>query len=343
MPADVQKNQTSSNIINSFTGLKAMVIGDVMTDSYVFGKVDRISPEAPVPVVHITHREERPGGAANVAINIKALGATPILCSVTGDDVSGHTFETLLGKEQLSTKGILKIAGRKTTVKTRVIGNNHQLLRVDDETVEDLTGNAAAAFVNLCTELIQTEKPDVIIFEDYDKGVLSVSVIEKITDAANKANIPVAVDPKKKNFNSYKNITLFKPNLHELKSGLGISIDKIDVPHLKKAVSTFLDERSIAMVMVTLSEAGVFIATANEAILLPAHVRNISDVSGAGDTVISVAALCLALNLPIATIAGLANLAGGLVCELVGVVPIDKQKLLEEAEKNNILAVSVNH
>ncbi len=209
-----------------------MVIGDVMTDSYVFGKVERISPEAPVPVVHITHREERPGGAANVAINIKALGAIPVLCSVTGDDAAGHIFETLLVNEQLETKGILRLAGRKTTVKTRVIGNNHQLLRVDDETIEDLTNDAAVAFISRCNAMISEEKPAVIIFEDYDKGVLTAQVIEAITESAIKAGIPVAVDPKKKNFNSYRGVTLFKPNLHELKTGLDVTIDKLDVPHL---------------------------------------------------------------------------------------------------------------
>src|SRR5687768_14675396 len=154
-----------------------MVIGDVMTDSYVFGKVERISPEAPVPVVHITHREERPGGAANVAINIKALGAQPVLCSVTGNDMAGHTFKTLLEKEQLSTTGILQVDNRQTTVKTRVIGNNHQLLRVDDETVEELSSESANAFITRCINIIKEEQPSVIIFEDYDKGVLTKEVI----------------------------------------------------------------------------------------------------------------------------------------------------------------------
>ena|SRR5688572_7836815 len=318
-----------------------MIIGDVMTDSYVFGKVERISPEAPVPVVHITHREERPGGAANVAINIKSLGAIPILCSVTGDDTTGAVFQTLLEKENLSTNGILKIPGRKTTVKTRVIGNNHQLLRVDDETVEDLKGASATSFISRCISLMESEKPSVIIFEDYDKGVLSEAVINKLVEAAARLEIPTAVDPKKKNFNSYRGVTLFKPNLHELKSGLGVTIDKIDLPNLKQAVSSLLNDREMSMVMVTLSESGVFIGTKNESLLLPAHVRNISDVSGAGDTVISVAALCLALNLPISVIAGLANLAGGLVCEMVGVVPIDKLKLTEEAARNNIVPETV--
>ena len=340
-PVVLQHKLKSSDIIQSFAGLKAMVIGDVMTDSYVFGKVERISPEAPVPVVHISHREERPGGAANVAINIKSLGAHPVLCSVTGDDAAGRNFETLLDKEGISARGILKIAGRKTTVKSRVIGNNHQLLRVDDETIEELDNAATEKFVKLCSLLMEEEKPDVIIFEDYDKGVLSQKVIEKLVQISLIKGIPTAVDPKKKNFNAYEGVTLFKPNLHELKTGLGVTIDKIDIPALKNAILPLLD-KNVSVVLVTLSEAGVFIASREEAYLLPAHVRNISDVSGAGDTVISVAALCLALNLPLPTIAGLANLAGGLVCEMVGVVPIDKMKLLEEAEKTNILPESVN-
>ena len=336
------KNQSKSgNIIDDFNDIKVMVIGDVMTDSYVFGKVERISPEAPVPVVHITHREERPGGAANVAINLKALGAIPFLCSVTGDDISGSTFQTLLEKEGINTSYIQKVKGRKTTVKTRVIGNNHQLLRVDDETIEELSDNVGNAFAKHCIALMDTEKPGVIVLEDYDKGVLSELVITQLVNAALVRGIPTAVDPKKKNFNVYEGVTLFKPNLHELKSGIGVTVDKIDVPHLKEAVSTLLDKRRISIVMVTLSEAGVFIASRDEAMLLPAHVRNISDVSGAGDTVISVAALCLALNLPIGTIAGLANLAGGLVCEMVGVVPIDKKKFVEEADKHNIVDESV--
>lgn len=338
----MQNTLNFKQIIQSFTGLKVMVIGDVMTDSYVFGKVERISPEAPVPVVHITHKEDRPGGAANVAINIQALGAIPILCSVTGDDEQGRNFEKLLEIQKLSVNGIIKLAGRKTTVKTRVIGNNHQLLRVDDETVEDLDDDAAENFILKCVELMQSEKPAAIIFEDYDKGVLSASVIQNLTAAANKFNIPVAVDPKIKNFNTYKNVTLFKPNLHELKSGMGKGLVKSDTESLKKAVAPLLNDRNIKTVMVTLSEAGVFIATKDEALTLPAHVRNISDVSGAGDTVISVAALCMALNLPVSQIAGLANLAGGLVCEMVGVVPIDKTKLTEEAGKIQIPSGSVN-
>ena len=326
--ADIQQ------LLDVFSGLKAMVIGDVMIDAYIFGKVDRISPEAPVPVVHIQKSEMRPGGAANVAINLKSLGAKTVLCSVTGDDEGGEKFKQLLAKEGLSDMGIITSKDHSTTVKTRVIGNNHQLLRVDDETLKDISGSTESKFIDQCIALMKSEKPDVIIFEDYDKGAITENVIRKITDAAAASNIPVTVDPKKKNFNSYRNITLFKPNLHELRTGLGLTIEKADLESLKTAALEMLNNRKMEMVMVTLSEEGMFIATKKESLLIPAHVRSISDVSGAGDTVISVASLCLAAGLPISAIAGLSNLAGGLVCEQVGVVPIDKKRFAEEVTKD---------
>ncbi len=315
-----------------------MVIGDVMTDAYVFGKVDRISPEAPVPVVHITGRENRPGGAANVAINIKSLGAQPLLCSVTGDDDAGYLFATLLEQENISTSGIFRIPGRKTTVKTRVIGNNHQLVRVDDETIEELQGRDQQEFIDRCCELMRKEHPGVVIFEDYDKGVLTADIIKALVQQASELNIPTAVDPKRKNFGKYNNVTLFKPNLHELKSGLGVAFDKPDAESLEKLVKPFMKDHSIESIMVTLSEAGVFITGPGGPLLIPAHVRNISDVSGAGDTVISVAALCLALGTHASTIAGLSNLAGGLVCEEVGVVPVNRERLLHEASRISLFS-----
>lgn len=305
-----------------------------MIDAYIFGKVDRISPEAPVPVVHISKREWRPGGAANVAINIKALGAEPVLCAVTGKDENGSKFKNILADAGLSTDGILESDAHTTTVKTRVIGNNHQLLRVDDETLADLSGETENRFIAHCTTLIGKHKPDVIIFEDYDKGVLTKNVIAAITQVASQASIPVTVDPKKKNFNTYRDVTLFKPNLHELVAGLGIQFTKNDLELLRASVSAMAEERNMKMVMVTLSEAGVYIRSDESDKLIPAHVRNISDVSGAGDTVISVASLCVAAGLPPAAIAALSNLAGGLVCEEVGVVPIDKNKLAAEITGN---------
>ncbi len=319
-----------SSVFEAFNRLKVLVIGDVMVDAYLWGKVDRISPEAPVPIVAVHKRENRLGGAANVAINIRAMGATPILCSVIGDDRHGEELIGLLKELGLETEGMVSSPERVTTVKTRVIGNNHQLLRVDDEVIRDLSQPECALLLNRILSIIEKQKPDVVIFEDYDKGVLVEPLINGVVEACKKQNIPTAVDPKKKNFTHYKNVSLFKPNLLELKQGLKVDIDKTDASKLQAVTTAFQREQGIETLMVTLSEAGVFYAKSGEAEIIPAHIRNISDVSGAGDTVISVASLCLALGMHPHDMAQLANLAGGLVCEKVGVVPVDKQQLLEE-------------
>lgn len=308
-----------------------MVIGDVMVDAYLWGKVDRISPEAPVPIVAIQKRESRLGGAANVAINIRAMGATPILCSVIGDDRNGEDLKGLITELGMNSAGMVSSSERVTTVKTRVIGNNHQLLRVDDEVIHDLSEKENAALLEKVLQLLKSDRPDVVIFEDYDKGVLGEKLIAEIVSNCNKMGIPTAVDPKKKNFLVYRNVTLFKPNLHELKTGLKIELDKPIAKNIEESTRNFRESNNIKTLMVTLSEHGVFYCEGKTNEVIPAHIRTISDVSGAGDTVISVAALCLALNLPSSTMAALANLAGGLVCEKVGVVPIDKEQLLEEA------------
>jgi D-glycero-beta-D-manno-heptose-7-phosphate kinase len=332
----VENKTNLPSIFDAFTRLRVMVIGDVMTDSYLFGKVERISPEAPVPVVHITSRDNRPGGAANVAININEMGATAILCSVTGNDEGGQRFLDQLKAKNLDSKGIIQSTNRVTTVKTRVIGNNHQLLRVDEEQISPLDGKTAVQFIDSCISLMDSEKPDVIIFEDYDKGVLTPMVIDQLTSAAASRSIPITVDPKKVNFSSYKNVKLFKPNLLELKSGTNNTIEKISKEALDAIVKPFLKKQSIEMMMVTLSEAGVYIASEKESLLIPAHVRNVSDVSGAGDTVISIASLCIAAGLSMQTVAALSNLAGGLVCEMIGVVPVNKTTLLAEAVASKI-------
>jgi D-glycero-beta-D-manno-heptose-7-phosphate kinase len=234
----------------------------------------------------------------------------------------------------IDSKGIMQSDEHKTTIKTRVIGNNHQLLRVDDETPFNLSGLRQKEFIHHCLELIRNEKPHVIIFEDYDKGVITPEVIASVTGEAQKLNIPVTVDPKRKNFNHYSNITLFKPNLHELNTGLGIIIEKPDHEVLRDVLSQMISERNMKMIMVTLSEAGVFVTDGDNDALIPAHVRSISDVSGAGDTVISVASLCLAAGTNARTMAALANLAGGLVCEEVGVVPVNRERLIAEAKND---------
>jgi rfaE bifunctional protein kinase chain/domain len=320
-----------SQLFAEFKKLNVLIIGDVMLDSYLWGKVERISPEAPVPIVTITKRENRLGGAANVAINIQSLGAKPILCSVIGSDQNGRTFIELLHQVRMTSDGIIQSENRPTTMKTRVIGNNHQMLRVDDEIDGDISISERKQLLNRISELITKKKIDVIIFEDYDKGVINKNLIEQVVKVAEKNKIPVVVDPKKKNFNHYKNVTLLKPNLKELREGMKLDIEKGDVKEIRDVIEKLSKEHRVETVLVTLSEKGAFVYSPKEEKMIPAHIRNIADVSGAGDTVISVAALCVALNLSPITTATLANLAGGLVCEKVGVVPIEREQLLQEA------------
>lgn len=318
-------------LFDSFNGVKVLIIGDAMVDSYIWGRANRLSPEAPVPVVTVQKKENRLGGAANVALNVQALGATPILCSIIGDDMYGGEFFQLMEKQKLSTQAIFRSDERVTTVKTRIIGNNHHLLRMDEEIDTEASKNDSESLFNKIYLLIKSNEVDVIVFEDYDKGVITPTLIQKVIVEASKKKISVAVDPKKRNFHFYKNVTLFKPNLKELKEGLNAEFDLTNANLLSKVADELRSNQGIENVLITLSEKGMFIASKEAKQIIPAHIRNISDVSGAGDTVISVAALCLALKTDIILMTMLANLAGGLVCEKVGVVPVDKQQLLEES------------
>ncbi len=318
-------------LIHAMNSVKVMVIGDVMLDSYFWGKVERISPEAPVPVVSVEKKESRLGGAANVALNIKAMEAEAILCAVIGNDTYGDDFLRLMDENELNSDGILRVSDRPTTIKTRVIGNNHQLLRIDQESDEEIQRADADKFFDLVCDIANKNSPDVLIFEDYDKGLLNEELITKIIDFFNSLNIPICVDPKKKNFFSYKNTSLFKPNLKELREGLNLALPVDDTAALIQAAQLIIKRQGHKYIMVTLSEKGVLIADAEQAQIFPAHIRKIADVSGAGDTVISIAALALALGAEKNIIAQISNLAGGLVCESVGVVPIDKQRIIEES------------
>jgi rfaE bifunctional protein kinase chain/domain len=321
------------DFFDQFNGKRILVIGDVMVDAYIKGKVTRISPEAPVPIVQLEAREDRLGGAANVALNLSALGASPILCSVIGNDKEAAMLTFLLNENGISAEGIIESSDRKTTVKTRVIGNHQQLLRIDSEQINAITTEESKALIDRVREIC-TQGIDAIIFEDYNKGVLTPSVIESIVNISQEFDIPTTVDPKKDNFLAFKNVTLFKPNLKELKEGLGrdfnFSNDKLAFETAVGELESFLNN---TISMVTLSEHGVFIKDNENQAYFPAHLRTISDVSGAGDTVISVATLCLLVGMSNEMIAQVSNIAGGLVCEKSGVVPIDKQLLLEETIK----------
>ena len=316
-----------SDVLSQIENQNIIVIGDVMIDAYLWGEVNRISPEAPVPIVSVTKRENRLGGAANVALNLKSLGANPIICSVIGQDDAGELFFDLMENHHLSTVGLLESKTRKTTKKTRVISHSQQLLRVDDEISYPLISEIEDQLIQQIKQIIEEQEVKAIIFEDYDKGIISQNLIQKLTTLAIKNGIPTAVDPKKKNYNSYRNIDLFKPNFKEFVEGGKLDILKADTEAIFKNAKQLIEERNIKYVFVTLSDLGVFICNAHEYVLIPAEFRQITDVSGAGDTVISVATLLLAQGLDMKTIASVSNTAGGLVCEKVGVVSITKEEL----------------
>ncbi len=317
------------SLFEQFAGKRIAVVGDVMLDAYLRGGVHRVSPEAPVPIVSLEKQEERLGGAANVALNLVALGAEAIICSVIGDDRDGNRLIEILEEQGISAKGIVQSADRKTTVKTRVIGNNQQLLRIDSEQTDDINAFEQQTIVERIALLLESGI-DALIFEDYNKGVLTASVIQQLIAICQKNGILTTVDPKKKNFLAYQGVTLFKPNLKELKEGLDIQFSMDDRTDFESAVNQLEAKLQNEITFITLSELGVFIKKADDQKYVPAHVRNIADVSGAGDTVISVATLCLTIGLPIQEIAEIANLAGGLVCEKSGVVSIEREQLKAE-------------
>lgn len=327
------KNPDIKSIFDSFNRFNILIIGDVMIDSYMWGKVNRISPEAPVPIIMSTNQENRLGGAANVALNVQALGANPILCSVIGNDSKSKTFYSLLKKRELTNEGILEDDNRKTTVKTRIIADNQHLLRVDEEIDEELNTEIEQKFIKQILTILSDKSINAIIFEDYDKGCITPEVITSVVDFANKNNIPTLVDPKKRNFKEYKNVSLFKPNFKELIEGSKIDIKEGDFGGIFTASQKLHLELSAKYLLITLSELGIFISYNNSYQTIPAEIRDIADVSGAGDTVIGTASLCLAAGIDPELIAGISNLAGGLVCEKVGVVPIDKEQLYLEAAK----------
>lgn len=321
-----------NQLFEDFSRRKILVLGDVMLDAYLEGKVNRMSPEAPVPIVSFTSQEQRLGGAANVALNLLSFGASVTICSVIGADNNGQDLQDLMRKQSISVEGLVLSPNRKTTVKTRVIGNNQQLLRVDNEQTNDILRSEEDELVSKIQELLKSNF-DAIIFEDYNKGVLTESLIGRVISLAKKYNVVTTVDPKQKNFFAYKGVTLFKPNLKELSYGVKRLVDVNNKLDFEAAVLEMNQELNAENVFVTLSEHGVFIQNSSSKHYIPAHFRNIADVSGAGDTVISVATLCLLAGESIENIAAIANLAGGLVCECVGVVAIDKSQLKSELER----------
>ncbi len=324
--------QAFEALFGSFNNTKIGVVGDIMLDTYWWGSVDRISPEAPVPIVSLQRKETRVGGAANVALNLRALGAPTTLFAVIGKDAEGVELNTLLNKEGINTKYINESDTRITTNKVRVMGRNQQMMRLDHEHTNDISEAETEKLLSNFYNYVDNEKPALIILEDYNKGVLTEKVISSVIAYCNSKGIPTSVDPKQKNFLAYKGCTIFKPNLKEVKEGLKIELPVVNEASLSKAHHALHTHLQHTISFITLSEHGVYFGNSATHKLIPTHIRNIADVSGAGDTVIAVASLTYASTQNMELAAELANIAGGLVCELVGTAPINKEHLMNEVK-----------
>jgi D-glycero-beta-D-manno-heptose-7-phosphate kinase len=321
------------NLFHQVAQLKVAVVGDVMLDTYWWGHVERISPEAPVPVVSVDKKEYRIGGAGNVALNIAAMGAKAYAITVMGKDDDGDVLKKLLEEKDIDTKHIVQCTERITTNKIRIISRNQQMMRLDAETTKDIAPADEDKLLYAFEDFIAAESPDVVILEDYNKGVLTPKVIARVIELCQKHHIITAVDPKRKNFFAYKGVDIFKPNLKEVKEALNIIAEGAGEPLLKEMHNHLHEQLQHHISFITLSEKGVFYQQENNAAILPPHVRNIADVSGAGDTVIAVAALIYSASKKVNLMAAIANIAGGLVCEEVGTAAIDKDKLLGECKR----------
>ncbi|MES2431470.1 MAG: PfkB family carbohydrate kinase [Bacteroidota bacterium] len=319
-------------LFSDIAKLKVAVIGDAMLDTYWWGHAERISPEAPVPIVAVSKKEKRIGGAANVALNLRALDTEVFLLSVVGNDTDGKTLIELCKKENIDTRFIYFSDHRITTNKIRIISRNQQMMRLDAEIIDDLNKDDEQIFLDSFNLFIDQVKPDVVILEDYNKGLLTPLVIAHIIEVCNQKNIVVTVDPKRKNFFSYKNVDVFKPNFKEVKEALNIIEDEHSLSFLSNTHNLLHQQLAHKISFITLSEKGVFCQADNNGEIISSHVRNVADVSGAGDTVIAVASAVYAVTKDRHHMAAIANIAGGLVCEEVGTVAIDKNKLLAECK-----------
>ncbi len=319
--------RTITEIFEQISQLKVVVVGDLMIDQYIFGKVERISPEAPVPVLSISRREMRLGGAANVALNCKAMGAEVCVASVIGDDGHGHTLRQMLQEQGIDTHLLRSSTQRTTTVKSRVISRGQQMLRLDEEQTDPLSSADEHPFIDATLRFLQIHKPDLLIFEDYNKGVLKANIIQRIIEHCQHVGIVTAVDPKFENFLAYQQVDIFKPNLKEVTQGLALQIPVLDITQLNEVHNKLSEHLQHKVTLITLSEHGIYYCQDEHQGIIPSQVRSLADVSGAGDTVIAVAAMVYAVTKDVQQMADWSNIAAGLVCEQAGVVPVDAAKL----------------
>lgn len=325
------KDKEIEDLFIAFNNKKVLIVGDCMIDEYIWGEINRMSPEAPVPILDVKKKENRLGGAGNVARNIKSLGSIPILCSVIGDDEKGNELISLMKKNNLSTEGLFLSNERTTTIKTRIIANNKHQIRIDQEEINNLS--IEEKFLKKIDSLIQDI--DVIILQDYNKGILTPKIIQSLINTGNKLQIPIIVDPKIKNFSLYKNCTIFKPNLKEIELGMNIKLDVNNQNSLKVNTELLRKKLNAKYVLLTLSDKGICIKSKEDFYYTPAAFKyDFLDVSGAGDTVLSVASLIFDSNINLKVLSQISSLAGGIVCQESGVVTIKKDKLLNEIKKN---------
>lgn len=313
-------------IFEAFNNKRIAVIGDLMLDVYIWGKVARISPEAPVPVVEVQEESYRFGGAANVGMNIKSLGGTPILIGVIGYDREGTIIDALMEENDFDKDGIIYDDERPTTVKTRIIAHSQHVVRIDKEDKRNISEETEAKILNFLKE--NNSKIDAIILEDYNKGVLTKNLIHQVIEFARNNNIIITVDPKFDNFFEYKNVTVFKPNRKETEDAFGIKLDTEE--RVIEACKKLKEKLNPEFLLLTRGEKGMTLFGKDNSIrTIPTRARKVADVSGAGDTVIATLTMALAAGADIEEAATIANLAAGLVCEEVGVVPIDRELLYQ--------------
>ncbi len=320
------KDDRLRELFGNIGGKRIAVVGDVMLDQYYWGNVSRVSPEAPVPVVEVFAESIRLGGAANVANNIAALGAEPLLFGLAGTDPNGELLRSLLRESGFSDSGIIQESGRPTTVKTRVIAHHQHVVRFDRERTDDLTEENAHVMMESIEAVLGS--CDAVILQDYNKGIFTPYLIEEVIDLIKKNGIPVTVDPKFKNFFAYREVTVFKPNRRELEEAFGARL--LSDEEFIVSGKELQDKLQAENVLITRGEQGMtLIERSGRTTHLPTRSRKVADVSGAGDTVIATLTVMLASGASVRESAAVANFAGGLVCEEVGIVPVDKEKLIE--------------
>lgn len=325
-------NSSIENILESMRGKRVLVVGDLILDHYLVGKVERISPEAPVPIVSLENEGERwvPGGAANVARNIRSMGGIPVMAGVIGDDREGEILTELLEKDGVDTCAVVSDSARPTTTKTRIMSGGHQVIRLDSEIIDPVSSAVSEEIYSGIERIIG--ELDALVLEDYNKGVLVPDLIARTISVSRSNGIPVAVDPKFINFFEFTGCTLFKPNRLEITHALGRVVDT--VAEATEAGEEILDRLSADAVLVTLGEEGsVLCRKSLEPFYRPAAARHVFDVSGAGDTVIAIIALSLAAGLPLDDGVRISGFAAAATCAEPGVYAVKPDDIIREVKR----------